>query len=126
MASIDEAYVDITGTERLFGTPRDVGLLVKERIFRALQLTASVGIGPNRLIAKIASDYRKPDGLTIVPSDDVAAFLAPLPITKIPGIGPRAESALEKIGVHTIGQLARKPLFRTGPAVRRKRRTLSL
>ncbi|MCB9479744.1 MAG: DNA polymerase IV [Deltaproteobacteria bacterium] len=107
MASIDEAYVDLAGTERLLGTPRQIATRVKELIRERLRLTASVGIGPNRLIAKIASDFNKPDGLTIVEAGDVPTFLATLPIEKIPGIGKVTQASLNRRGVFTVGDLAK-------------------
>jgi DNA polymerase IV len=105
MASIDEAYIDITGSIKLLGSPGTIAMLVKDRIKSSLLLTASVGIGPNRLIAKIASDMNKPDGLTIVKESEVLEFLSALPVSKIPGIGKKAEEALNKLGIFYIGQL---------------------
>lgn len=108
--SIDEAFLDITGLEKLFGEPRQIGRLVKETIARELQLTASVGIGPNRLIAKLASDFEKPDGLTIVPPEGVEQWLAPLPVKRLRGVGPKGQQALHRLGIRTIGQLRAWPL----------------
>lgn len=105
MASVDEAYLDLAGLSRLFGTPATIGRLLKARIKEELQLTASVGIGPNRLIAKMASDYQKPDGLTVIEPEQVLAFLAPLPIGKLRGVGQSTEEALRRLGVTSIGQL---------------------
>ncbi len=109
MASVDEAYLDITGCEKLHGTPRQTALLVKEQIRKQLQLGCSVGMGPNRLIAKIASDIDKPDGLTIVMPEDLADFLAPLEVGRIPGIGKQTNKVLAKLGIKLIGQLASIP-----------------
>lgn len=105
MSSVDEAYLDLDGLGRLFGTPREIGQRLKAQIKAELCLTASVGIGPNRLIAKMASDYKKPDGLTIVLPEEVADFLAPLPIGKLRGVGQRTEEVLKRMGVASIGQL---------------------
>jgi len=110
MASVDEAYLDITDCEKLHGTPRQTALLAKGRIRDELKLSCSVGIGPNRLIAKIASDIEKPDGLTIVTPEDVADFLAPLEVGRIPGIGKVTNRTLAKLGIKSIGQLAATPL----------------
>jgi len=106
---IDEAFLDITGLDRLIGTAEQVGYETKRRIQQQLQLTASVGIGPNRLIAKIASDFRKPDGLTLVPPDGVQAFLDPLPVSSLRGVGPRMVKALEKLGIKRVAQLRAWP-----------------
>ncbi|NLH50291.1 MAG: DNA polymerase IV [Myxococcales bacterium] len=107
--SIDEAFVDITGLEKLFGSPADIGRHAKELIRRETELTASVGIGPNRLIAKIGSDHRKPDGLTVVAPEEVLDFLAPLPVSRLRGVGPRALKELQQLGIRTVGQLRAWP-----------------
>ena len=99
---IDEAYVDITGLGRLIGTPEEVGLAAKQRIFETLQVTASAGIAPNRAIAKIASDQHKPDGLTVVTRECVMAFLAPLPVTALRGLGEQTRAVLARVGVRTV------------------------
>ena len=83
--SIDEAYLDVSGLELLVGPPEVIGQRAKAAIREAVGLTASVGIGPNRLIAKLASDSHKPDGLTVVPSEGVQAFLDPMPLTVLRG-----------------------------------------
>ncbi|MCL4236208.1 MAG: DNA polymerase IV [Deltaproteobacteria bacterium] len=105
MSSIDEAYLDLTGTHGLFGTPTQAAKRLKAAIREALGLTASVGIGPTRLIAKIASDFRKPDGLTIVTPEQVEEFLAPLDVGKIPGIGRQTVERLAKLNIHTVRDL---------------------
>lgn len=104
-ASIDEAYLDIGGLERLFGTPWEIAQQVKDRIRVRLQLTASVGIGPNRLIAKLASDYSKPDGLTVVSPDQVRKFLDPLPVSKLSGVGRVLGQKCLEAGVRTVADL---------------------
>jgi DNA polymerase-4 len=103
--SVDEAFLDITGLERLLGSPEQIGLLAKDRIASQLHLTASVGIGANRLLAKLASDFRKPDGLTIVRPEDVQSFLDPLPVGKLSGVGKVLQRKCEQIGVRTIKDL---------------------
>jgi DNA polymerase-4 len=103
--SIDEAYLDVTGLERLMGPPEVIGRLTKERIREAVGLTASVGIGPNRLIAKLASDADKPDGLTVVPLEKVSAFLDPMPLSVLRGVGAKTAPRLERPGLKTVGDV---------------------
>jgi DNA polymerase-4 len=100
---IDEAYLDIS---HLKDPDEAVGQRLKERVRKATGLTASVGIGPNKLLAKMASDLQKPDGLTILGAADVPARLGPLPVRRLPGVGPRTEAHLADLGVQTIGELA--------------------
>ncbi|ABK16436.1 DNA polymerase IV [Syntrophobacter fumaroxidans] len=107
--SIDEAFVDITGTEALHGSPESLGRRVKSQIRAATRVTCSVGIAPGKFVAKIASDIHKPDGLTIVEDDRVEAFLAPLPVERIPGIGKKTSEALRSLGVRAIGDVLRFP-----------------
>jgi DNA polymerase-4 len=107
--SVDEAYMDMTGTEGLYGPPEKAGRAVKDRVREELKLTASIGIAPSRLVAKIASDERKPDGMFTVQAGDEAAYLAPMPVRKLPGIGPRAAEKLARLGIQTLGQLAAFP-----------------
>ncbi|RJO68500.1 MAG: DNA polymerase IV [Myxococcales bacterium] len=104
---IDEAFVDISGLDRLFGSPEAIGRRAKVAIRQAVRLTASVGIGPNRLVAKIASDFRKPDGLTVVPPEAVLDFLAPLDIARLRGVGKVLVERLHQLGIQTVGQLRR-------------------
>lgn len=108
--SIDEAYLDCSGMEGLMGPPQAIGRRVKEAIRQAVGLTASVGLGPNRLIAKLASDFRKPDGLTLVPADRVRDFLDPLPLTVLRGVGIKTRPRLEGLGLKTVGDVRRLPL----------------
>ncbi len=102
--SVDEAYLDLTGTRRLLGAPEEAALMLKARIREATGLTGSVGLAPVKFVAKIASDFHKPDGLTVVRPGEVAAFLAPLPLGKIPGVGPKTRDYLAKLGVRTIAE----------------------
>lgn len=105
--SVDEAFLDLTGCGRLLGTPREIGMKIKRAVKESTGLTASVGMGPNKLVAKIASDLEKPDGLVVVDKDRVAEFLAPLPIRRLWGIGPKTEEALKtRFRVLTVGELA--------------------
>jgi DNA polymerase-4 len=108
--SIDEAFLDVAGTEALHGPPEAVARSIKATIRAEIQLTASVGVASNRLVAKIASDLRKPDGLVIVPPGEEAAFLAPLPIARLWGVGEKSRAALAEHGVRTIGDLAALPV----------------
>ncbi len=108
--SIDEAFLDVTTSYRLFGTPHTVGLKIKERIKNELGLTASVGIAPVKMVAKIASAHGKPDGLVEIREGEVEKFLSPLPIDKLWGVGPKTQRALHAIGIRTIGDLARTSL----------------
>ena len=105
--SIDEAFLDVTGSARAMGTGDEIGRKLKEAILRETQLTASVGVAPSKLVAKVASDMKKPDGLVVVPAGTEAVFLAPLPVRRLWGVGPKMEETLARLGVVTIGDLAR-------------------
>jgi DNA polymerase-4 len=107
--SIDEAFLDLTGTQPLMGLPEQVARRIKDAIRAEVQLTASVGVASNRLVAKIASDLDKPDGLVVVPAGTEAAFLAPLSVDRLWGVGPATRRALAEYGVRTIGDLAALP-----------------
>lgn len=104
--SLDEAFLDLTGTERALGPPSAVGPRIKQEIRDRTRLTASVGIAPVKFVAKIASDLRKPDGLVLVAVDEVLAFLHPLPISRLWGVGPRTQETLTSMGLITIGDVA--------------------
>jgi DNA polymerase-4 len=104
--SLDEAYLDVRGCEQLFGLAADIARRLKGRIAEDVGLVASVGVSCNKFLAKLASDHGKPDGFVILPADQVRAFLDPLPVSRIWGVGPKAEKRLKEIGIHTIGQLA--------------------
>lgn len=108
--SIDEAFLDVTGSVGLFGPPVDIARKIKEAVRRETGLTVSAGVAPCKFVAKIASDLRKPDGLTVVPEKEVREFLAPLPIERLWGVGRVTREALALIGVRTIGDLSRIPL----------------
>lgn len=107
--SIDEAFLDVTGTEAHYGPPSRLAATLQARIDRELKLSASLGVATNKLIAKVASDFRKPHGITVVPPGEEAAFLAPLPIRKLWGVGEVLGRELGKLGVETVGDLARWP-----------------
>jgi len=104
-ASIDEAYLDISGLEHVWGDPRATGEQIRKRIFEVTSLTASVGIGPNRLIAKLASEACKPDGLRVVAPDEVLDFLAPMPVSNLRGMGAQTRKKADKLGLQTIAEL---------------------
>jgi DNA polymerase-4 len=108
--SIDEAYVDISGTEGLHGPARSLALRVKSDVRAATSVTCSVGIAPNKFLAKIASDFNKPDGLTIIEQEDVDSFLRSLPVKKIPGVGKRTAEELRNLGVVFASDILRLPL----------------
>jgi DNA polymerase-4 len=105
--SLDEAFLDLTGSERLLGPARGVGERLREAVRKETSLPISVGIGPIKMVAKIASGAAKPDGLLEVGPDEVRAFLDPLPARKIWGVGPVAGERLDRLGFRTIGDLAR-------------------
>ena len=109
-ASIDEAYLDVSGLEKLLGTPETIGHEIKQRIHSGTGLTASVGIGPNRLIAKLGSEYHKPDGLTVVPAEQVLEFLAPMPVSNLRGLGRQTRKVFTRLGISTVAQLRAVPL----------------
>jgi len=104
--SVDEAFLDLTASLRLFGDGEAIARQIKARIREQTKLTASVGVASTKLIAKIASDLRKPDGLVVVPPGTERSFLAPLPVRRLWGVGPRMEERLVKQGIHRIGDLA--------------------
>ena len=107
--SLDEAFVDLTGTEELFGSPVRTARLMQKRVADELKLSISVGLATNKLLAKVASDFQKPSGFTVVHPGEEASFLAPLPVEKLPGVGPALLSQLRDRGVVTVGDLARIP-----------------
>jgi len=104
--SIDEAFLDVTGSRRAFGDGEAVARRLKDAVRKETRLTASVGVAASKLVAKVASDMRKPDGLVVVAPGTEAAFLAPLPIRRLWGVGPKMEEELARLGVLTIGALA--------------------
>ncbi len=103
--SLDEAYLDVSDHLGTFGSATAIASEIRRRVREETELTVSVGAGPNKLVAKIASDYRKPDGLTVVPPDRVADFLAPMPVRLLYGIGPSMELSLQRMGVRTVAEL---------------------
>src|SRR6478752_7616389 len=107
--SIDEAFLDVTGSAALFGVGEAIARRIKDDVRAEVGLTASVGVATTKLVAKIASDLRKPDGLVVVAPGDEAAFLAPLPIGRLWGVGEKTAVALHEYSVRTIGDLAALP-----------------
>jgi DNA polymerase-4 len=104
--SLDEAFLDVSGSATAFGDGETIARRIKARVLDETGLVVSVGVATNKLCAKVASDLRKPDALVVVPAGEEAAFLAPLPIRRLWGVGPQAQAALADYGVATIGQLA--------------------
>jgi DNA polymerase-4 len=107
--SLDEAFLDVTHSHRLFGEPADIGRRIKQEIRDELKLVASVGVAPNKFLAKVASDVNKPDGFLVVDAAGSQAFLDPLPVTKLWGVGKVSNRHLDKLGIRTIGQLRAAP-----------------
>ncbi len=103
--SIDEAFLDVTGSIRLLGDPVTIATNLRARIVQTTGVTASVGVAPNKFLAKLASDMNKPDGMTVIPPDDIGPMLAPLPVSRIFGVGPVAEKRLSGIGIRTFTDL---------------------
>ena len=103
--SLDEAYLDVTENKIGLPTATRVAKAIRQQIRDELHLTASAGVAPNKFLAKIASDWRKPDGLFVIQPDDISAFLPPLPVGRIPGVGKVTEDRLKQIGVQTVGDL---------------------
>ncbi len=107
--SIDEAFLDVTGTERLHGTAVEVAQGIRARIRAEVGITASVGVAPNKFLAKLASDLDKPDGLTVIPAEQAAAILEPLRIERMWGVGPATAEKMHALGVRTFGDLRQVP-----------------
>jgi DNA polymerase-4 len=107
--SLDEAFLDVRGRARVVGPAEEIARQIKARIRAETGLTASVGLAPNKFLAKLASDLGKPDGFVVLPPQRVRAFLEPLPVGRLWGVGARGEQRLHALGVHTVGQLAALP-----------------
>ena len=106
--SLDEAFLDVGASEKLFGSAQVIGLRIKQEILRELRLTASIGIAPNKFLAKIASDVEKPDGFVCVAEKQIQAFLDPLPVERVWGVGKVTAAALHRLGIRDIRQLRRQ------------------
>jgi DNA polymerase-4 len=103
--SIDEAFLDVTGSVALLGPAPEIAVAIKRRIREEIGLTASIGVAANKFLAKLASDWEKPDGLTIIAPDDIAGRVAELPVRKMWGVGPAMEEKLHRLGLRTFGDL---------------------
>lgn len=117
--SLDEAFLDVSGAQKLFGDGQAIARALKTAVFSETGLTVSVGVASNKFLAKLASDMNKPDGLTVVPEDParILEFLAPLPVTGIYGVGKTTATALNKAGLFTMGDLQKAPLQRLNAIV---------
>ena len=108
--SLDEAFMDITGAQKLLGTPREIGQAIRKRVHQECGITCSVGIASNKFIAKLASGHCKPNGLLEIPDDRVISFLHPLPVSDLWGVGPKTAESLQRLGLHQIKDIADTPL----------------
>jgi len=108
--SLDEAYLDVTENKTGLPTATVVARTIREQIRQELNLTASAGVAPNKFLAKLASDWRKPNGLFVIQPEEADAFLFPLPVGRLPGVGKVTEEKLEKLGIKTVGELRRLEL----------------
>jgi len=109
--SLDEAYLDVTESKTGLPTATLVARTIREQILQELNLTASAGVAPNKFLSKLASDWRKPDGLFVIKPDDVDAFLLPLPVRRLPGVGKVTGEKLAKLGVESVGDLRKLDLL---------------
>lgn len=104
--SLDEAFLDVSASLGLFGSPEDIAKRIRSEIAEEVQLPASAGISTVKFVAKIASDFAKPNGQRFVPGGEIVSFLSPLPINRLWGVGPKTEEQLKRVGLHTIGDVA--------------------
>ncbi|MEZ4386847.1 MAG: DNA polymerase IV [Candidatus Krumholzibacteriia bacterium] len=107
--SVDEAFLDVTGCRRLFGPAEQIGRTLKARIAREVGLTASVGVAPNKFLAKLASDLEKPDGFVVITGEEARRRLAALPVTKLWGVGRVTGQEMQRLGIHTVADLLATP-----------------
>jgi len=122
--SLDEAFLDVTGSQSLHGAPEAMAREIKRRIKARTGLTASVGVAPNKLLAKLASEMDKPDGLTVIRAEDAQALLDPMPVGRLFGIGRKTAARLEEQGLYTLGQLRAAPEAVLWPLFGRDTRTM--
>ena len=122
--SLDEAFLDVTGSTGLFGSAEAMAREIKNRIRLRTGLTASVGVSHNKLLAKLASEMNKPDGLAVIRPAEVTTILDPMPVRRLHGIGAKTAARLEQQGIHTLGQLRRAPESVLWPLFRRETREM--
>lgn len=115
--SLDEAFLDVRGAIRRLGPPAYIGELIRARIYEEHGITCSVGVAPTKFLAKLASTRAKPDGLLVVPADGIVAFLHPLPVAALWGVGERTEQTLRRLGLATVGDIAATPRARLEQAL---------
>ena len=108
--SVDEAFLDVTGSTHLFGSPTDIAIEIRRLVKAELNLTCSVGVAPNKFLAKLASDMDKPDGLTVIDADKIQQNLDPLSVSLLWGVGPSTQRKLESLGIRTVRQLRNMPI----------------
>src|SRR3954464_3400740 len=108
--SLDEAFLDVAGAQRLLGRPAAIARTIRDRVLAEQRLTCSVGVAPSKFVAKLGSTRAKPDGMTVVPVGQVLDFLHPLPVDALWGVGDRAAENLHRLGLGTVGDLARAPI----------------
>lgn len=108
--SLDEAFLDVTGAVLLFGQPAEIAEKIRREVHEGVGVRCSIGVGPSKLVAKLASKQAKPDGLVVVRLDEVPAFLEPLPVRTLWGVGEKTTETLGRLGVRTVGDLARTPV----------------
>ena len=108
--SVDEAFLDVSGSLRRLGTPTAIGELIRARVHDEQGITCSVGVASTKFVAKLASTRSKPDGLLVIPADEVIAFLHPLPVSALWGVGERTEEQLQRLGLRTVGDIASMPV----------------
>lgn len=107
--SLDEAFLDVTGSQKLFGTGREIAVKIREQVEKEEGITCSVGIAQSKFIAKLASQHCKPNGMLEIKSDRILEFLHPLPVRAIWGVGPKTAESLERLGLHTVSEIAHTP-----------------
>jgi len=117
--SVDEAYLDITGCERLFGTPPEIGLMIKRRVFEETGLKVTIGIGISRAVSKMAADTVKPDGLIYIPEGDTPEFLKSIPLERAKGLGKENRERLKNMGLKTVGDILALPYNILGKVLNR-------
>ncbi len=108
--SVDEAFIDVAGAQRLFGSPAEIGAHIRRRMTQELRLTCSIGVAPNKFLAKLGSTRAKPDGMLVIPAAKTLEFLHPLPISALWGVGERTAETLRRLGLSTIGDVAAAPI----------------